>query len=78
MEPLVNQSLMGAPIPKPEPIPEKRVMPSHHAGMGPLIGAALIVALLAFGALYFWGAHLNAIEKKQQLPLIPGDAPARQ
>lgn len=68
-----------APIAKVEPVrPEARVMPRHKAGVGPIVGALLIVVLLAFGALYFWGAHLNALEKQQQpLPLIPGD-PSQQ
>lgn len=62
-----------APIAKVEPVkPAAQVMPKRHTGVGPIVGALLIVILLAFGALYFWGAHLNALEKQQPLPLIPG------
>lgn len=39
--------------------------------MGPWIGAFLIVVLLLFGALYFWGAHINQTQQ-EPLPLIPG------
>ncbi len=41
--------------------------------MGPWIGALIIVILLAFGALYFWGAYLNKKNTVDPLPFIPGD-----
>lgn len=31
----------------------------QSSSTGPLIGALIIILLLAFGALYFWGAKLN-------------------
>lgn len=38
------------------------------------MGIIIIVILMMFGALYFWGAYLNAQNAEQQpLPLIPGD-----
>ena len=61
-----------APIAMPtltrEPERVVRTMP-HHTGVGPIIGAAIIVVLFVFGGLYFWGAHLNA-QEKAPLPLI--------
>lgn len=27
--------------------------------VGPIVGAAIIVVLMIFGALYFWGSYLN-------------------
>ena len=41
--------------------------------MGPMFGIFIIVILLVFGGLYFWGAHLNQQAKQEQLPFIPGD-----
>lgn len=43
------------------------------SGAGPIIGVVVIVCLLIFGGLYFWGAALNAQDKNEQLPLILGD-----
>lgn len=31
----------------------------HDDGAGPIIGMIIIVILLVFGALYFWGQKLN-------------------
>lgn len=42
-------------------------------GIGPWIGTAIILILLGFGALYFWGAYLNRTNSVDQLPFIPGD-----
>lgn len=44
------------------------------AGAGAWIGTAIIVILLGFGALYFWGAYLNSRNSVDQLPFIPGDS----
>ena len=41
--------------------------------VGPIFGVLIIIALLLFGALYFWGAYQKAHETQQQLPLIVGD-----
>ena len=60
------------PIRMPENAPITKRMP-HHTGVGPIVGAVIIVALFIFGGLYFWGAHLNA-QEKAPLPLISGDA----
>lgn len=38
-------------------------------GAGPVIGAIIVVILLVFGALYFWGQKLNA-ERSPDAPLI--------
>lgn len=56
------------------------LLPEHtktkqRSGAGPIIGVFIIVALLTFGGLYFWGAKLNA-EQSDTLPLIPGDTSA--
>lgn len=51
------------------PVPQKKPV-------GPTVGAIIIVIMLIFGALYFWGASLN--REAEQLPLIPGDAGAAQ
>lgn len=47
--------------------------PAQKSSMGPVIGIIIIVILLVVGALYFWGAHLNAQNPEDQLPFIPGD-----
>jgi len=43
--------------------------------VGPIVGAIIIIALLVFGGLYFWGAHLNKEQNnfENQLPFIPPD-----
>jgi len=40
--------------------------------IGPVVGALIIIALMLFGALYFWGAYLNN-RNSNQTPLILGD-----
>ncbi len=65
------------PQPPIAPIPnenEDRLLPpGHKSGAGALVGIIVILILLVVGALYFWGALLNARNKQQvQLPLIPG------
>jgi hypothetical protein len=46
--------------------------PRHEpGGVGPIIGAVIVVILLIFGALYFWGQQLNR-EKAPDTPLIQG------
>lgn len=47
--------------------------PVQKSGVGHWIGIVIIVALLGFGALYFYGAYLNIKSSSDQLPLIPGD-----
>lgn len=53
------------------------MLPEHvqrkKSGAGPVVGIVIVVFLLIIGALYFWGAALNAREQ-EPLPLIPGDA----
>ncbi|OGG56302.1 hypothetical protein A3D71_03620 [Candidatus Kaiserbacteria bacterium RIFCSPHIGHO2_02_FULL_55_20] len=50
--------------------------PAPKSSAGPVVGIIIIVMLLVVGALYFWGAHLNAQNLEDQLPLIPGDSPS--
>lgn len=51
--------------PQTSPQPEK-------SSAGPIIGAVIVIVILALGALYFWGAQLN--QEPEELPLIPGNA----
>jgi len=59
----------------PQPfIPKDELLlpPARKSGAGPIIGIVIIIALLILGALYFWGAHINAQKNREnQLPLIP-------
>lgn len=41
--------------------------------LGPIVGAGIVIVLLIIGALYFWGAALNAKERQAPLPFITGD-----
>lgn len=43
----------------------------ERSTIGPIIGVVIIIVLLGFGALYFWGAYLNKREQSETLPLIP-------
>lgn len=75
----------GKPIARPErdPIPASVPPPPHvgrsifeqqKVGAGPIVGVVIIVALMIFGGLYFWGAYLNNRNSANTLPLIPGDS----
>ena len=58
--------------PMPEEHKENTVPEKSSAG--PLIGATIIIVVLALGAFYFWGAHLNTVKKANDgLPLIPAE-----
>lgn len=48
---------------------------SPKSGMGALVGAVIIILLLAFGAFYFWGAKLNSGSTNPP-PLILGNETA--
>ncbi len=49
--------------------------PAQRSPIGPVVGIVIILALLIFGALYFWGGHLKARDNPENnLPLIQGDA----
>lgn len=41
------------------PQEEKLLPPGEPEPVGPLVGTVIVVLLLAFGALYFWGVQLN-------------------
>ncbi len=43
--------------------------PAREEGAGPVIGAIIIVILLVFGALYFWGQKLNK-QPTSDTPLV--------
>ena len=58
MEPTTSKK----PFIEPEIIKEKATAthpPMEERAFGPVIGIIVIITLLAFGALYFWGAHLQ-------------------
>lgn len=64
----------------PSPIPNEnadRLLPPGDertkGSAGAVVGIIIIVILMLFGALYFWGARLNAQSKQDQLPFIPAD-----
>ena len=47
--------------------------PAHkQSSVGPIVGAIIIIVLLVFGGLYFWGAHLNKERNntENQVPFI--------
>ncbi len=53
---------------------EKLLPPARHSSAGPIIGTLIIVVVMIFGALYFWGAYLNQKNTPPtQLPFIPAD-----
>ncbi|HEY4525312.1 MAG TPA: hypothetical protein VJL39_03020 [Candidatus Paceibacterota bacterium] len=55
------------------PVPHIYREPEKKSPMGPVVGTAILVVLLLFGALYFWGQTLNARAEQAPLPLILGD-----
>ncbi|OGG52748.1 hypothetical protein A3C20_03120 [Candidatus Kaiserbacteria bacterium RIFCSPHIGHO2_02_FULL_55_25] len=66
------------PTPPQNPAPPVTTMPKKKGGVGATAGIVIIVILMLFGALYFWGAYLNSKNQDQQLPLIPGDPATSQ
>ncbi len=52
--------------------------PAQKSSAGPVVGIIIIVVLLSIGAFYFWGAHLNAQNPENDLPLILGDPTTAQ
>jgi len=61
------------PPPQIYDIKEQLLPPGQKSSAGPIIGAIIIVVVLILGALYFWGAHLNATNQENNLPLILGN-----
>lgn len=51
------------------------IRPEKQPSVGPLAGAAIVVAVLIIGALYFWGAWLNK-QDPAPLPHIPDQSQA--
>lgn len=45
--------------------------------VGPIVGAIIVIAILVFGGLYFWGAHLNNTQQ-EEVPLILEDESSAQ
>lgn len=41
-----------------------------NSGVGPIVGVVIVVAIVIFGALYFWGQRLNKQESVP--PLVQG------
>ena len=37
---------------------------------GPVVGIVIIIIVLGFGALYFWGSWISSRQKESSLPLI--------
>lgn len=74
-----TRGMPPAPSAKPDTsIDVSHMLPEHtvtkrRGGAGPLVSAVIIVSLLIFGGLYFWGAELNERES-EQLPFIPADS----
>jgi len=50
-----------------------RMLAPHKekSSFGPTVGIVIILVLLGFGALYFWGASMN--REQTPLPFIPDD-----
>lgn len=65
-----NQTNNQGSVPQGMPLQE-----NQHSGTGSLVGAIIIILLLAFGAFYFWGAKLNTGSNNPP-PLILGDEAA--
>lgn len=55
---------------KPPFDPTDHLLPEGHpsGSAGPIFGIVIIIFLLIIGALYFWGAHLNAQNNRETNP----------
>jgi len=60
-------------LPRPSLASGEGGSPGQKSSAGPIVGAVIIVVVLILGALYFWGAHLNATNQENNLPLILGN-----
>lgn len=50
-----------------------RVLNEKRSSFGSIVGIVIILLLLAFGALYFWGERLNNESAQEEIAFIPGD-----
>lgn len=76
MEENQNQQTNQAPQMNPVGQDPQTKMEQHDEKkqMGPLMGIVIIIAILVFGGLYFWGARINNTETEEEnIPLILGD-----
>lgn len=56
------------------PAPQTPLAPPEKSSVGPLVGTAIIIAILAVGGLYFWGSKLNKEGAMNNTPpVILGD-----
>ena len=62
--------------PRPSQDTSHMLPEGHRSSIGPLVGAVIVIVLLAFGALYFYGEYLNSQNNPQEVPLIQGDISA--
>lgn len=53
--------------------PEPSVSVPEKSSVGPIVGALIILVILAAGGLYFWGAKLNKDRANNAPPMILGD-----
>ncbi|MBP9668743.1 MAG: hypothetical protein KBE09_00430 [Candidatus Pacebacteria bacterium] len=75
MEP--NQTPNTTPVAAPTPA-TPTIAPESKGGIGPIVGAVIIIALLIFGGLYFWGTQIEKEQTPETLPMILGDQPQVQ
>ena len=68
----------SSPTQRQVPLDTSRVLPVYEkkTAIGPVVGIIIILILLSFGALYFWGASMN--REQEQLPFIPEDNSVQQ
>lgn len=52
----------------PERFPDEAPV---RSSWGAVIGVGIIIVMLLVGALYFWGAHLETLQKRTPPPYIP-------
>ncbi len=81
MPPAQNTPLIGSESQATRLLPTRTThssLPESHVGIGPWIGTFIIIVLLLFGGLYFWGAYLNRQNSVEQLPFIPADNSTQQ
>ena len=72
--PEIQKDVKIIPVKPVEPPRESApIVEKKQTAIGPMFGTMIIVALLLFGGLYFWGTYLNAELRDDTLPLIPGD-----
>jgi len=68
------QQYTPTPQPNTTPVPQAMLSEKKSSPVGSIIGTVIVIIILIFGGLYFWGAQLEKEQaQNDQLPFIPAE-----